>query len=115
MRLKNFHSGSFLTLHPTFATDPFLAAYFEEQIDADLRSDKNIVKALKLIGEQEAAEFLTSIGVEYITWPYSWRNPQLGMNMAVLDDSRIKIISIHQVELDAKQKFVEGSDKEVML
>ena len=93
----------------------FLAQYFSEQIDVDLRSDKNIVQALKLIGEQKAAEFLMSIGVEYITWPYSWRNPQLGMNMAVLDDSNIKIVSIHQVELDAKQQLIAGSKKEVVL
>lgn len=94
----------------------FLASYFEKQIDVDLRSDKNIVQALKkLIGEQEAAEFLMSIGVEYITWPYSWRNPQLGMNIAVFNDSKIKIVSIHQVELDAKQQLIAGSEKEVRL
>ena len=93
----------------------FLAQYFSEQIDVDIRPDKNKLHTLKLIGEQDASEFLRSIGVEYITWPYSWRNPQLGMNIAVFDDSKIKIVSIHQVELDAKQQLIAGSKKEVRL
>lgn len=93
----------------------FLAQYFSERIDVDIRPDKIKLHTLKLIGEQDASEFLRSIGVEYITWPYSWRNPQLGMNIAVFDDSKIKILSIHQVELDANQQLVAGSEKEVRL
>ena len=93
----------------------FLAQYFSQQIDLGKRHDKAILHTLKMMGEQDASEFLRSIGVEYITWPYSWRNPQLGVNMAVLDDSRIKIISIHQVELDVRKQLVAGSEKEVML
>lgn len=93
----------------------FLAKHFSEQIDMDLRPDMHISETLRLMGEQEASEFLRSIGVEFITWPYSWRNPQLGLNVAVLDDSKIKIITIHQVELDAKQQLIAGSEKEVRL
>lgn len=93
----------------------FLAAYFEEQIDVDLCPDKNTAQALKMMGEQDASAFLSSIGIVFITWPYSWRNPQLGMNIAVFDDSKIKILSIHQVELDANQQLIAGSEKEVRL
>ncbi|MCM1225473.1 MAG: hypothetical protein NC548_64615, partial [Lachnospiraceae bacterium] len=65
--------------------------------------------------EKEASEFLNSIGVEFITWPYSWKNPDLGLNVAVLDDKKIKIIKIHQVELDAKQQLIPNSEKEITL
>jgi hypothetical protein len=62
-----------------------------------------------------ASEFLMSIGVEFITWPYSWKNPDLGVNVAVLDDSQIKILSVHEVELDDKKKLIPNSEKEVKL
>lgn len=93
----------------------FLAKYFEKQICIDLAEDQSMVKALQLAGEQHASGFLTSIGVEFITWPYSWKNPDLGLNVAVLDENKIKIIKVHQVELDNKQQLVVGSEKEVKL
>lgn len=63
--------------------------------------------------EKLASEFLNSIGVEFITWPYNWKNPTLGTNIAVLDESNIKIIKVEQVELDAKQQLIPDSEKEV--
>lgn len=65
--------------------------------------------------EKLASEFLNSIGVEFITWPYNWKNPDLGLNIAVLDDSKIKILNIHQVELDRKKQLIPGSEKEVKI
>ena len=65
--------------------------------------------------ERLASEFLNSIGVEFITWPYNWKNPDLGLNVAVLNDSKIKIIKIQQVELDAKQQLVPDSEKDITL
>lgn len=38
--------------------------------------------------EKLASEFLVSIGVEFITWPYNWKRPDAGMNLAVLDDRK---------------------------
>ena len=60
-------------------------------------------------------DFLNKIGVEFITWPYNWKNPDLGLNVAVLDDNKVKIISIHQIELDEKKQLVSGSEREVKL
>ena len=65
--------------------------------------------------EKLASEFLNSIGVEFITWPYNWKNPDLGLNVAVLDDNKIKITKIHQVELDLKKQPIQGSEKEVKI
>lgn len=65
--------------------------------------------------EKLASEFLNCIGVEFITWPYSWKNPALGLNVAVLDDKKVKILKVHQVELDNKQQLIPGSEKEVSL
>lgn len=65
--------------------------------------------------EKLASEFLNGIDVEFITWPYSWKNPVLGLNVCVLDENKIKIIKIEQVELDAKQQLIPGSEREVTL
>ena len=65
--------------------------------------------------EKLASEFLTSIGVDFITWPYNWKNPTLGLNVAVLDENNIKIVKVEQVELDDKQQLISGSEKKVSL
>ena len=65
--------------------------------------------------EKMASEFLNKIGVEFITWPYNWKNPDLGLNVAVLDENKVKIIKIHQVELDQKKQLIQGSEKEIYL
>ena len=93
----------------------YLAKKFEKQICIDLAEGQSLSKALTLAGEQEASAFLNSIGVEFITWPYNWKNPDLGLNIAVLDDSKIKILTVHQVELDEKKQLISGSEKEVKI
>lgn len=93
----------------------YLAKNFESQICIDLAEGASLEKALQLADEQEASAFLSSIGVDFITWPYSWKNPSLGTNVAVLDENNIKIVKIVQVELDAKQQLIKGSEKEVRL
>jgi hypothetical protein len=76
---------------------------------------KTLGGGLDVRSEKMVSEFLMSIGVEFITWPYSWKNPDLGVNVAVLDDSQIKILSVHEVELDDKKKLIPNSEKEVKL
>ena len=68
-----------------------------------------------LQSEKMAAEFLDNIGVVFITWPYNWKNPDLGLNLAVLDDGKVKIRKIQQVELDLKQQLIPGSEKEIIV
>ena len=65
--------------------------------------------------EKLASEFLNSIGVEFITWPYNWKNPELGLNIAVLNDRKIQILKVHQVELDQKKHLIPGSEKKVKI
>ena len=93
----------------------FLAKHFEKHICIDLAAGQSLKDALHLAGEQAASEFLNSIGVDYITWAYSWVNPALGTNICVLDENNIKIIKIEQVELDAKQQLITGSEREIQI
>ena len=92
----------------------FLAKNFEEKLN--LAPFGEIDKSTyQLQGEKLASEFLTTIGVNFIIWPYSWKNPALGINVAVLDENNINIIKVEQVELDAKQQLIAGSEKEVTI
>ena len=66
-------------------------------------------KTVTLEGERAAAAFLLSIGVEMIEWPYNWKNPSLGTNRAILDDTKVKILKVDSVMLDDKKKLIVGS------
>lgn len=72
---------------------------------------KQLTGSIDLEGEKAASQFLLSIGVEFIVWPYNWKNPALGTNRAVLDDSKVVIRQIDEVDLDAKEQLVEGSER----
>ena len=65
---------------------------------------------LKLAGEKSASEFLLSIGVDFIEWPYSWINPDKGSNRAILDDKAVIITRVDKVSLDDKKQLVQGSE-----
>ncbi len=71
-------------------------------------------KKVDVAGEKAARDFLLGIGVDFIEWPYNWKNPDLGTNRAVLDDRKVRILKVEKVELDDRKKFVEGSNVEVI-
>lgn len=67
----------------------------------------------KLTGEKAASEFLHSVGVDFIEWPYNWKNPEKGSNRAVLDDRAVEIIRVDEVRLDDKKQLIAGSEKKI--
>ena len=70
---------------------------------------KILTGKVDLEGEKAASSFLCSIGVDFIEWPYNWKNPSLGSNRAILDEGKVRIIRIDSVRLDKKKKLLEGS------
>ena len=75
---------------------------------------KKMIDKATVAGEKAAAEFLGSIGVDLIEWPYNWQKPDAEKNMAVLDDRNVKIVRIEKVELDPKgHQLIEGSQQVV--
>lgn len=93
----------------------FLANHFERDLLNNLTENHSQDKSVHFLGEQAASEFLSSIGVCFITWPYSWKNPGLGLNVAVLNQDNVKIKRIDRIELDSKQKLIKGSEREVKI
>ncbi len=65
-------------------------------------------------GEKAASEFLSTLGVELIEWPYNWQKPEEEKNMAVLDGEKVRILRIEKVELDPRgHRLIEGSQRTV--
>lgn len=87
----------------------FLAKKLSANLNIDPMTDKDSKKIKNLMGEKSASEFLSSIGVDFIEWPYNWKNLDLGTNRAILDDKNIEIIRIDEVELDKKKKLITKS------
>jgi hypothetical protein len=65
--------------------------------------------------ESVVAGFLDGIGVVYLAWPQSQTKPDGDTNRAVLNEDYITIVKIEQVEVDEKNKLIEGSERAVSL
>ena len=76
---------------------------------------KKLTGKVDLQGEKAASAFLLDIGVDFIVWPYNWKNPALGTNRAVLDDSKVIIKCVDQVLLDDKKQLIESSQRPVTI
>jgi hypothetical protein len=63
--------------------------------------------------EDAAASFLSDNGVIYLAYPHAQTNPDGDTNRAVLNGECIRILKIEQVEVDGKNKLIEGSEKQI--
>lgn len=92
---------------------------FRKYIGNLLTGQRGTVK--KMMGKADAAaenaasKFLDSVGVDYLVWPQSQTKPDGETNRAVLNEGKIRILKVVQVDVDAKNKLVPGSEKEVTL
>ena len=86
--------------------------YLANKLTGEDKPVKKMIDKATVEGEKAASEFLSSLGVDLIEWPYNWQKPEAEKNMAVLDDRNVRIIRIEKVELDPKgHQLMEGSQK----
>jgi hypothetical protein len=71
---------------------------------------KKMMSKADTVAENAVSEFLNKIGIVYLAWPQSQTKPDGETNRAVLNENDIKIIKIEQVECDANNKLIEGSE-----
>jgi len=84
--------------------------YLANKLTGEDKPVKKMIDKATVEGEKAASEFLSSLGVDLIEWPYNWQKPEAEKNMAVLDDRNVRIIRIEKVELDPKgHQLIEGS------
>ena len=72
---------------------------------------KKMMSKADAVAENAVSQFLNSIGIIYLAWPQSQTKPDGETNRAVLNENDIRIIKIEQVEVDEKNKLIEGSVK----
>lgn len=65
--------------------------------------------------ENAASRFLDEIGIVYLAWPQAQTKPDGDTNRAVLNAANVRIIKIEEVQVNDKNKLIEGSQKEVQL
>jgi hypothetical protein len=93
--------------------------YFRKYLGNLLTGQRSTMK--KMMGKADASaenavsEFLTKIGVVYLAWPQSQTKPDGNTNRAVLNENDIRIVKIEQVEVDEKNKLIEGSEIPIKL
>lgn len=84
--------------------------YLANKLTGEDKPAKKMIDKATVEGEKAASEFLSSLGVHLIEWPYNWQKPEAEKNMAVLDDRNVRIVRIEKVELDPKgHQLIEGS------
>ena len=84
--------------------------YLANKLTGEDKPVKKMIDKATVEGEKAASEFLSSLGVDLIEWPYNWQKPEAEKNMAVLDDRNVRIVRIEKVELDPKShQLIEGS------
>lgn len=90
----------------------FFRKYLANRVTGNTKSVNKMIDKATVEGEMAASAFLKDIGVELIRWPHSWSNPEGEMNLAVLDEAKVRIVKIEKVELDPeKHQLIPGSEK----
>ena len=86
--------------------------YLANKLTGEDKPVKKMIDKATVEGEKAASEFLSSVGVDLIEWPYNWQKPEAEKNMAVLDDRNVRIVRIERVELDPKRhQLIDGSQQ----
>ena len=65
--------------------------------------------------ENAASRVLDEIGLIYLAWPQAQTKPDGDTNRAVLNASNVRIIKVEQVQVNEKNKLIQGSQKEIAL
>ena len=76
---------------------------------------KKMMSKADSTAENAVSSFLNKIGVVYLAWPQSQTMPNGDTNRAVLNADNIRIMKIEQVEVDEKNKLIEGSENPIKL
>lgn len=76
---------------------------------------KKMMSKADATAERAVAEFLNKIDVVYLAWPQSQTKPDGDTNRAVLNENDIRIVKVEQVDIDEKNKLIEGSERVITL
>ncbi len=89
--------------------------YLGNLLTGQCSTTKKMMDKADAIAESAVSEFLNKIGVVYLAWPQSQTKPDGDTNRAVLNENYIRIVKIEQVDVDEKNKLIEGSERVITL
>lgn len=94
-----------------------LGKFFRKYVGNVLANKRGTVKQMTDkaddAAEDAATSFLNENGIIYLAYPYAQTKPDGDTNRAVLNGECIRILKIEQVEVDEKNKLIEGSEKQI--
>ena len=74
---------------------------------------KKMMGKADAVAEEAASRFLDVIGVDYLVWPQAQIKPDGESNRAVLNEEKVRILKIEQVDVDEKNRLIAGSQREI--
>ena len=96
-----------------------LGKFFRKYVGNVLTNKRGSIKKMTEKADDAAEDAATSVlndnGVIYLAYPYAQTKPEGDTNRAVLNGECIRILKIVQVEVNEKNKLIEGSEIEVKL
>lgn len=93
----------------------FFRKYVGNLLTGQHKTIKQMTDRADDIAESAASKFLHDNGVIYLVWPQAQTKPDGITNRVILDQNAIRIVKIEQVDVDDKNRLIEGSQREVTL
>ncbi len=97
------------------ASGKFFRKYVGNLITHQLGSVRQMTGKADAVAESAASKFFGENGIVCLAWPQAQTNPDGITNRAILREDCIRIVRIEQVEADDRNRFVEGSQREISL
>ena len=96
-----------------------LGKFFRKYVGNVLTNKRGTVKQMTDkaddAAEDAATSFLNENGIIYLAYPYAQTKPDGDTNRAVLNENDIRIVKVEQVDVDEKNKLIEGSERVITL
>ena len=92
------------------AAGMFFRKYVGNALVGNVAAVKKMIGGASSEAENAVANFFNENGIIYLAWPQAQTKPDGDTNRAVLNAECIKILKIEQVQTDAKNKLIKGSE-----
>ena len=97
------------------ASGKYFRKYIGNVLSGKKASLKQMLDKVDAQAENAASRFLDEVGIVYFAWPQAQTKPDGDTNRAVLNASNVRVMKIEQVQVNEKNKLINGSQKEITL
>ena len=97
------------------ASGKYFRKYIGNVLSGKKASLKQMLDKADAQAENAASRFLDEVGIVYFAWPQAQTKPDGDTNRAVLNASNVRVMKIEQVQVNEKNKLINGSQEEITL